>query len=241
MNDPLTPPDCDLRGLAFMPLDVVRLIDSDLMALATGEEFKAAVTLWCKAWLQVPAASLPDDDRILAHLSGTGTRWKRLREMALRGFVPCSDGRLYHTVIAEKACDAWKHRQKQRDKANRRWGNAAAQEPGNAAASAAAMQGRGRGTVVTTDKKSVVTAQRANRLPGDFEVPAEWIVWAVSERGLSRDQASEEGRKFCDYWHDKSGRDATKLDWEATWRNWCRNTRQSPTNGYGLGHSGLPI
>jgi hypothetical protein len=49
-----------------MPMDVVRLLDSDLFALSTGDEFKAALALWCKAWLQVPAASLPDDDRVLA-------------------------------------------------------------------------------------------------------------------------------------------------------------------------------
>jgi hypothetical protein len=30
---PLTPADCDLRGLPFMPMDVVRILDSDLFAL----------------------------------------------------------------------------------------------------------------------------------------------------------------------------------------------------------------
>lgn len=111
MTEPLTPADCDLRGLPFMPLDVVRLVDSDLAALATGDEFKAAVILWCKSWLQVPAASLPDDDRILAHLSGAGARWGRVKAVALRGWVRCADGRLYHPVIAEKARDAWARRQ----------------------------------------------------------------------------------------------------------------------------------
>lgn len=150
MTEPLTPPDCDLRGLSFMPLDVVRLTDSDLFALATGDEFKAAVTLWCKAWLQVPAASLPDDERILAHLSGTGPRWKKLRDMALRGFVLCADGRWYHPVIAEKAREAWTHRLKQREKAAKRWDKEKPERgiaAGDATASATAMQGTGTGTV----------------------------------------------------------------------------------------------
>src|SRR5436190_1411661 len=86
---PLVPPECDLRGLAWMPLDVARLLDSEVFALSTGEEFKAAIALWCKAWQQIPAASLPSDDRVLAHLSGAGTRWKRVRTLALRGFVLC--------------------------------------------------------------------------------------------------------------------------------------------------------
>lgn len=34
-----------------------------------------------------------------------------------------------------------------------------------------------------------------------------------------------EGAKFRDFWHAKSGRDATKVDWKATWRNWCRTAR----------------
>lgn len=119
--EPLTPPDCDLRGLPFMQLDVSRLVDSDMFALSTGEEFKAAVALWCKSWLQIPASSLPNDDRVLAHLSGAGSRWSRIKEMALRGWVLCSDRRLYHPTVAEKARHAWESRMRQRERAAKRW------------------------------------------------------------------------------------------------------------------------
>ena len=117
---PLTPPDCDLRGMPFMPLDVVRLGDSDLFALSTGDEFRAAVVLWCKSWRQVPAASLPTDDRLLARLSSTGPNWPKVKAMALREWVLCSDGRLYHPLVAEKAREAWRNRQMQREQAARR-------------------------------------------------------------------------------------------------------------------------
>ena len=110
MTSPLVPPDVDLRGLPWMRLDTARILDSDLFALSTGDEFKAAVALWCKSWTQRPAASLPDDDRILAHLSGAGARWKKVKAMALRGWVPCDDGRLYHPVVAEQALAAWEER-----------------------------------------------------------------------------------------------------------------------------------
>lgn len=127
MTEPLTPADCDLRDFAFMPLDAHRLLDSDLFALSTGDEFKAALALWCKAWQQIPAASLPDDDRVLAHLSGAGSKWKKVKEMALRGFIKCSDGRLYHSVIAEKANDAWSKKQSYRERSKKgnakRWGS----------------------------------------------------------------------------------------------------------------------
>ena len=123
---PLTPADCDLRDFPFMPLDVARLLDSDLFALSTGDEFKAAIALWCKCWTQVPAGSLPDDDRVLAHLSGAGARWKRVRAMALRGFIKCRDGRLYHSTVSEKAAEAWSKKQSFRERSKKgnakRWG-----------------------------------------------------------------------------------------------------------------------
>jgi hypothetical protein len=98
-----------------MPLDVARLRDSDLAIQVGAEEFRAAVLLWCAAWHQVPAASLPDDDKALAALAGYGrvvAEWRKHREGALYGWVKCDDGRLYHPVVAEKARDAWQAKHK---------------------------------------------------------------------------------------------------------------------------------
>jgi hypothetical protein len=117
--EPLTPPDCDLRDFGWMPLDVTRLRDSDLAVLATGDAFRAAVLLWCASWHQVPAASLPKDDRLLANLAGYGRDmkgWAEVRDEALRGFVTCTDGRLYHPVVAEKALEAHEQREKQKER-----------------------------------------------------------------------------------------------------------------------------
>lgn len=114
LPEPLTPVDCDLRGLKFMPLDVQMVRDSTLTAKAGPDAFRAAVILWCAAWTQVPAASLPDDDEELAHLCGYGfapKEWKKIRTWALHKFVKCSDGRLYHPIIAKEALDAWPRRQ----------------------------------------------------------------------------------------------------------------------------------
>lgn len=108
--DPLVPAEVDLRDYQFMPLDVVRLRDSRIVDEVTGDEFRAAVLLWCSAWHQVPAGSLPDDDAQLAKFAGYGRvikEWLRRKAGALHGFVLCNDGRLYHPVIAEKAIDAW--------------------------------------------------------------------------------------------------------------------------------------
>lgn len=93
-----------------MPLDVVRLRDSELAIQVSGEEFRCAVLLWCAAWHQIPAASLPDDDKTLASLAGFGRavgEWEKHKAGALRGWIKCSDGRLYHPVVAEKANESW--------------------------------------------------------------------------------------------------------------------------------------
>ncbi len=110
---PLVPADVDLRGMPFMPLDVARLRDSDLAIEASGDEFRAAVLLWCASWNQVPAGSLPNAEQALAAYAGFGRDvkgWRKVRVGALRGFVECADGRLYHPVVAEKALDAWAQR-----------------------------------------------------------------------------------------------------------------------------------
>lgn len=120
MNDtrpaPLTMPGMDVRDLDGFMLNAERLMASELVALSTGEEFKAAVLLWCRAWKQVPAGSLPNDDRVLASFAGAGSRWKKIKAMALRGFVECSDGRLYHRVLCEDVKRAFIKKEERRER-----------------------------------------------------------------------------------------------------------------------------
>lgn len=119
MTLPLTDATMDLRDFAFMPLDVVRLRDSDLAARASAEEFRCAVLLWCASWHQTPPASLPDDDAVLSNLAGFGRsvkEWAKHRAGALHGWIKCEDGRLYHPVVADKATEAWRSKLRQRDR-----------------------------------------------------------------------------------------------------------------------------
>lgn len=116
---PLTPPDCDLRGLEYMPLLGHHLFGSEFNARASDSEWRAALTLWWAAWMQVPAASLPDDDIALCRLADLGRdmkTWRKLREVALHGFTKCDDGRLYHPVLAKQALLAWDKRIKERER-----------------------------------------------------------------------------------------------------------------------------
>lgn len=56
------------------------------------------------------------------------------------------------------------------------------------------------------------------RLPEDFRPDLDWAV----EAGLPPERAKLEAAKFHDYWIAAPGQKGTKLDWDATWRNWVR-------------------
>lgn len=116
LPEPLVPPNCDVRSMPYMPLEVARLRDSQLVIRANGDAFRAAVLLWCAAWHQVPAGSLPADDDSLAHYAFFGRDiggWQEIKEEALRGFRLCSDGRFYHPVICDRALVAWASKEAQ--------------------------------------------------------------------------------------------------------------------------------
>lgn len=108
--DPMTPADCDLRGYEYMPLMGHRLFGSTLYAEATDAEFRASIKLWWSAWNQCPAGSLPNSEAALAMLADYGRDlkgWGKVREMALRGFILCNDGRLYHPILCDAAVKAY--------------------------------------------------------------------------------------------------------------------------------------
>jgi hypothetical protein len=60
--------------------------------------------------------------------------------------------------------------------------------------------------------------RKARRLPPDWQPSPEDAGYA-DKIGLDPSRVCE---NFRDYWHAKSGAGATKLDWSATWRMWCR-------------------
>ena len=110
---PPVPPDADLTDLKFMPLEVARLRRSKAWLICKRRPELAfyMLNLWTASWHERPAGSLEDDDDVLADAAMCSPeKWPKVREAALRGWVKCSDGRLYHPVVAEKANDSWHSR-----------------------------------------------------------------------------------------------------------------------------------
>ncbi|HTO99799.1 MAG TPA: hypothetical protein VMJ64_00370 [Anaerolineales bacterium] len=67
------------------------------------------------------------------------------------------------------------------------------------------------------------TAKRGTRLPEDWKPSHDDVHMAV-QRGLN---VHETLAAFRDYWAAQSGQRGVKLDWAATFRNWCRREKPS--------------
>lgn len=75
------------------------------------------------------------------------------------------------------------------------------------------------------------TARRSqgSRLPDDWQPDDDLI--AFVKRECPNVNGRIETENFRDYWHAKSGKDATKLDWKATYRKWMRTAQQRTPKG----------
>ena len=129
---PLTPANCDLREFPFMPLMVSRLRRSKawLMAKRRPELGFYMINLWTASWHDFPAASLDDDDDVLADLAMCDVKkWASVRDRVLHGWIKCSDGRLYHPVVAEQAISSWSAKQSYRERLSKAREAKARREP----------------------------------------------------------------------------------------------------------------
>ena len=70
--------------------------------------------------------------------------------------------------------------------------------------------------------------KRGSRLTQDWFLTKSMGEWALQERpDIDVRQVAEQ---FKDYWIAQPGQKGVKLDWDATWRNWVRNTKALKAN-----------
>jgi len=78
---------------------------------------------------------------------------------------------------------------------------------------------------------------RGSRIPSNWTPTPKDYAFASSE-GMTREEINREADRFRDYWTAKTGREACKLDWSATWRNWVRSDfRKRAGSGSGTGNT----
>jgi uncharacterized protein YdaU (DUF1376 family) len=115
--------------------------------------------------------------------------------------------------------------------AAKRWGtppNGEAISPPNATPIATINQ-----EPITINHKPIKENKRGSRLAQDWFLTKAMGDWATQERpDLDVRQVAEQ---FKDYWVAQAGQKGVKLDWDATWRNWVRNTKAVKPNPYDVG------
>jgi hypothetical protein len=75
---------------------------------------------------------------------------------------------------------------------------------------------------ISKDSKKV-SNRRGSRIPVEWLPSSDGHNFALHE-GFSVSEIDREVQKFRDYWTAKAGAGGTKLDWDATWRQWVRNS-----------------
>jgi hypothetical protein len=105
--------------------------------------------------------------------------------------------------------------------------NEPTEPPGNPSAT---LPEPGTVTVAVTEGRRAPAAptprnvSRGTRIPDYFTLTDERAAVALAEKLDPRRTFAD----FRDYWIAKAGKDAVKLDWEATWRVWCRKDFNKP-------------
>jgi len=218
----------------FMQLYVADYL-ADTQDLST-EEHGAYLLLLITMWRH--GARLPNDGKKLARIARVSPRkWSAIWSEISRFFVERGD------EITNKRLE-FEHekalaKSEKRSTAGARGGAAKAlknNKTGLANASGlpptlpSVLPKQGQSSDVKKEPKG--SQKRGTRLPPD---------WTLSNRniqdaqacGLTTDEVRHEANKFRDYWISATGGKASKLDWDATWRNWCRNTAERKPSGRG--------
>jgi hypothetical protein len=73
--------------------------------------------------------------------------------------------------------------------------------------------------------RAVEKSANGTRITDKWQMPPEWVEWARSRfPSVSYAAMSNQAERFRNYWMAKPGAAGVKLDWFATWRNWCKSS-----------------
>jgi uncharacterized protein YdaU (DUF1376 family) len=188
---------------------------------------------------------LPEDVKQVQRLVGARTREeKQAVESVLREFFVLQPDGWHNARCDEEIARYVDKRTKAKGSANARWNAKRSDDDGDANASETHMRTHAKedanalptqceGNALQSPVSShqspdssknpppseVPPASRAQRLPDD------WVLTDTRRMTAERERIDPERtfQKFTDHWRAASGANARKRDWDAAWRNWCRN------------------
>jgi len=87
----------------------------------------------------------------------------------------------------------------------------------------------GAAPAVAPEKAAKTVAKRGARLSKDWTLPEDWAAWALKEfPAWTPEWVQAVAARFKDHWLAASGQTASKVEWDGTWRNWCRKEPAVP-------------
>jgi uncharacterized protein YdaU (DUF1376 family) len=195
----------------------------------TTEEHGAYLLLLFAMWRR--DGSVPDNDKDIARIVGlTVSKWLRVRGR-LSDKLIC-DG---HTITQKNLRKIWKNTQEkiEKNKQNGMLGGRPKYNENN-------NEGKANGLFSVNPNESIPEPEpellkkedtkvsskekRGTRISDDWQ-PSQDDYNQALQLGLTTEQVDNEANKFRDYWIAKAGSGAVKLNWSATWRNWCRSAK----------------
>lgn len=200
----------------------------------SGTEHGAYLLLIMHYW---STGAIPDDDRQLARIAClTPAEWRRVRPVVQPFFHDSwrhkrIDAELAHAsdVIGKRrAAVAAREIKRATGDQSRDGSNDASRDDIRARASPS--QPPSKTEAKASEERASAPRAKATRVLVDWKPSDEDEKYAVAH-GLTPRQISLEAEKFRNYWTAKSGKDATKADWPATWRNWILNAVERTGKG----------
>lgn len=197
----------------------------------TTEQHGAYLLILMAMWRS--GGTVPDDEAKLARIVGLSvTKWRKISSDVIDFFDRCEAGFTQKRLAAELAFA--EEKSQKRSEAGKAGVRAKALKSNKAATANGSAMLKHSPEPEPDSKKENLTGspKKGSRLPIDW-MPSDADLDFAFSLQIPPHEVTREADKFRDHWIAQSGARGVKLDWPATWRNWCRNRR-------GAGPSGKP-
>lgn len=214
-----------MTNAPFMQLYVADYL-ADTQHLTT-EQHGAYLLLLMTMWRN--AGSLPNDEKKLARIARVSMKRWHIIAGDVMAFFDISDGRITQKRLSEELQKAVSKSEKRKTSGSLGGKAKSLKNNEQGLANASVLLKHSSEPDIRNIKKDTNVSQKKGcRLPDDFQPD---FSFATNE-GFSQDEAQKLFASFKDYWTAKTGKDATKRDWQATWRNWVRSPYNKKIKGF---------
>lgn len=201
-----------------------------LTAIETG----VYITLICMMYENTEPVQ--GDDKRLARVCGcTPAAFRRAVDALIdEGKIDAKDGGYWNERVQKEFDFRLENSNSAKEAANKRWGKTQQKQRGKDASAMqpqcdrnAISEARSQNNTLSNERVSA-RAKKGTRLPANWK-PEPLPEGFAQKHGITHVLCERELDKFQNYWTALTGQKATKLDWDATWRNWlCRAAESAP-------------